>query len=109
MSRPKGTDKRWAAKKKTIDEMLKTEQWAAKNLKEAREVILDVMRDTEAPATARRGAAETVMNVHKWFYNKHGGKAEYSEYEDKKKDDQEKKKTHEDNGVISLYFDGTDG
>lgn len=103
MARPKGITKAVQSDRRIIAMMDEIKKRVSDDVVEAYKVMTSIMRDTSASATARKGAAETVIKLHNAFYKEAIG--EPTEVID---DDKEQLPIAANGNILRLSFDGDD-
>jgi uncharacterized protein (UPF0147 family) len=77
MARPRGSNRNYQVAKKTVDRMLDLEEWVVDDLEKAYQVLHLILHDETIPNNQiKRGAAETIINLHNKFYGVRKGQAE---------------------------------
>ena len=69
--RPKGSTAKHTAAKNTLESFTRLKSRVASDVHEAYDILLSVMRDPEASATNRKGAATEVIKLHSSFAKEH--------------------------------------
>lgn len=103
MARPKGITKAVQSDRRIIAMMDELKKRVSDDVVEAYQVMTSVMRDTSASATARKGAAETVIKLHNAFYKEATG-----ENQDNVGEESEQLPIAANGNLLRLSFEGDD-